>query len=557
MATSVYSEERKWWKEGILYQIYPQSFKDTSGDGFGDLRGVIEKLDYLKSLGISMIWMNPFFASPLIDNGYDVSDYRVIHPRYGNMEDFEEMLAGMHQRGIKFILDVVVNHSSNRHEWFKQSRSSRENPYRNYYHWWPAENGKPPYRHSLFDPSGAWEYDEKTDAYYLHTFAKEQPDLNWENPRVRNEVYDIMKFWAEKGVDGFRMDAFQFASKDTTFPEWPEGHEKEFIKWYGMRPQLHEYLNEMYSEVISKYDIFAVAEGAGTTFQDAHDLVDEDRNELQMAYHFETVDMSGTPERYELSEFKEVFSRWDEAFAEKGWIAIFLANHDNARMVTRFGNDSPEFRTVSTQMLNTFLLSMRGTPYTYFGDELGMTNIDMPSIYDYVDVDAIAKYKSATANGENMDEFMRYLNYSARENSRTPMQWDNSENAGFTTGSPWKKVNPNHKEINVSDQEKDPDSVLNHFRKMARLRNENKVLVYGQYTLLDKEHPTVYAFTREWESERWLILLNFSSTNSTIEIPELGQINHIEINNYVNIQLDQQKIELLPYQAIIFSLKQP
>ncbi|MFZ1717504.1 MAG: alpha-amylase family glycosyl hydrolase, partial [Saprospiraceae bacterium] len=284
-----------WWKEGILYQIYPQSFKDTDGDGFGDFKGVVEKLDYIQSLGVSIVWMNPFFESPLVDNGYDVSDYRAILPRYGTMADFQQMLDGLHERGIKFVLDVVVNHSSNEHAWFKQSRSSRDNPYRNYYHWWPAEKGKPPFRYSLFDPEGGWDYDSTTNAYYLHTFAEQQPDLNWENPKLRQEVYDIMRFWAEKGVDGFRMDAFQFASKDTTYPEFPEGHEKEFIKWYGLRPQLHEYLKEMYKEIIEPYHVFAVAEGAGSTFQDAHDLVDEYRNELQIAYHFESVDMSRTP----------------------------------------------------------------------------------------------------------------------------------------------------------------------------------------------------------------------------------------------------------------------
>ena len=307
---AIQSEEKNtMWKEGILYQIYPQSFKDTNGDGFGDFKGVIEKLDYIQSLGVDIVWMNPFFESPMVDNGYDVSDYRAILSRYGTMEDFQNMLDGFHKRGIKFVLDVVVNHSSIEHQWFKQSRSSRDNPYREYYHWWPAENGKPPYRHSLFDPEGGWDYDSLTNAYYLHTFAEEQPDLNWENPKLRHEVYNIMKFWAEKGVDGFRLDAFQFASKDTTFPKFPDGHEKDFIKWYGLRPQLHDYLNEMYKEVIEPYNVFAVAEGAGSTFEDAHDLVDADRNELQIAYHFETVDMSRTPNSFELAQFKEVLYR--------------------------------------------------------------------------------------------------------------------------------------------------------------------------------------------------------------------------------------------------------
>jgi oligo-1,6-glucosidase len=552
--TAAPAEKETWWKEGVLYQIYPQSFKDSDGDGFGDFQGIIEKLDYIESLGVTMVWMNPFFESPLVDNGYDVSNYRAIHPRYGTMDDFQQMLDGFHERGIRFVLDVVVNHSSNEHEWFRQSRSSRDNPYRDYYHWWPAEKGTPPYRHSLFDPEGAWEYDSLTNAYYLHTFAEEQPDLNWENPTVRREVYDIMRFWAEKGVDGFRMDAFQFASKDTTWPEFPEGHEKEFIKWYGMRPQLHEYLKEMHDEVLEKYDVFAVAEGAGSTFQDAHDLVDADREELQMAYHFESVDMSRTLDRYTLAEFKEVFTRWDSAFAEKGWIAIFLSNHDNARLVNRFGNPDPEFRAPSTQMLNTFLLSMRGTPYTYYGDEIGMTNIDMPTIEEYVDVDALGKYQAAVSAGEDLDEFMKLLNYSSRENGRTPMQWDASPNAGFTTGTPWKRVNKNYIEINVAVQNEDPNSILNHFRKMTHLRKAHPVLVYGDYTLLQKEHPDIYAFTRTMEEEKMLILLNFSEQKASIELPEMEGVQKTVINNYPSAKIEGNRVDLLPYQAVIFKL---
>lgn len=546
---------RTWWKEGILYQLYPQSFKDTDGDGFGDFRGVIEELDYLESLGITMVWMNPFFESPLVDNGYDVADYRAIHPRYGTMEDFEEMLKGMHDRGIKFVLDVVVNHSSNQHEWFKQSRSSRDSKYRDYYHWWPAEKGEPPFRHSLFDPEGGWDYDSTTNAYYLHTFAEEQPDLNWENPALRQEVYDIMKFWAEKGVDGFRMDAFQFASKDITYPEFPEGHEKDFIKWYGMRPQLHDYLKEMYEEVISKYDVFAVAEGAGSTFKDAHDLVDADRKELQTAYHFETVDMSRTLEGYTLSQFKEVFSRWDSAFAEKGWLAIFLSNHDNARLVNRFGNPSPEFRTVSTQMLNTFLLSMRGTPYTYYGDELGMTNIDMPTIEEYVDISAIGEYQMALRNGADMVEFMKEMNYKSRENSRTPMQWNDTKNAGFTTGVPWKRVNENYVTLNVKAQDKDPNSVLNHFRKMTKVRKENLTLVYGDYEMLQAEHPEIYAFTRTDDDATILVLLNFTASDATIDLTELSSVDEVLINNYESFTTAENTATLKPYQAVVLKLK--
>ena len=541
---------RAWWKEGVLYQIYPQSFKDSDGDGFGDFKGVIEKLDYLESLGITMVWMNPFFESPMVDNGYDVSNYRAIQPRYGSMEDFQNMLDGLHKRGIKLVLDVVVNHSSIEHDWFKQSRSSRDNPYREYYHWWPAENGEPPFRHSLFDPEGAWTYDEQTNAYYLHYFAAAQPDLNWENSKVRYEVYDIMKFWAEKGVDGFRMDAFQYASKDTTFPEWPKGHEKDFNKWYGMNPPLHGYLNEMYNEVISKYDIFAVAEGAGTTLQDAHDIVDADRNELQMAYHFDYVGS----DQLKLTDFKAIFTKWDTSFAEEGWLSIFLSNHDNSRLVNRFGNSSPEYRTVSAQMLNTFILSMRGTPYTYFGDELGMTNIDMPRIEEYVDVSALGDYKRAVKEGKDLGEFMKNLNFYSRENSRTPMQWNDSKNAGFTTSTPWKKVNPDYKDIHVAKQDKDPTSVLNHFRKMVKLRNENKLLVYGKYELLDKNNEDIYAYTRVLDGKKMLVLLNFTDQDSSITSPQIKELAEIQINNYSSLAINNHTITLKPYQAVIVSL---
>jgi len=549
------ADARAWWKEGVLYQIYPQSFKDTDGDGFGDFKGVTEKLDYLESLGIKMVWMNPFFDSPMVDNGYDVRDYRAINPRYGSMDDFDNMLQGMKERGIKFVLDVVVNHSSNEHKWFVGASSSRDNEYYNYYHWWPAEKGEPPHRHSLFDPEGGWDYVEAVDAYYLHTFAEEQPDLNWENPKLRQEVYDIMKFWSEKGVDGFRMDAFQFASKDTTYPQFPEGHEKDFIKWYGMRPQLHGYLKEMYKEVMEPYDVFAVAEGAGSTLQDAHDLVDADREELQTAYHFESVDMSRTPEGYTLKEFKETFTKWDQSFSEEGWLAIFLSNHDNSRLVNRFGNPSSEFRTVSTQMINTFILSMRGTPYTYYGDELGMTNIDMPKIDDYVDIEALGKYETAKNNGEDLEAFMKVLNYNSRENGRTPMQWDSTRNAGFTTGTPWKRVNDNYKTLNVAAQDKDPNSVLNHFRKMVKLRNANDVLIYGNYELLDKDNDHVYTFTRSLNGSKFLIILNFTNQTTAVTLDVINAIESTLINNYNGFEKTEDTITLSPYQAVVCKLK--
>jgi len=552
---SAQNEDRQWWKEAVVYQLYPRSFKDSDGDGVGDLRGVIEKLDYLESLGINMVWMNPIYSSPNADNGYDISDYRDIMAEFGTMDDFDEMLEGMHRRNIRFVMDVVVNHSSDEHEWFVQSRSSWDNPYRDYYHWWPAENGEPPARWSFFDPEGnAWKYDSLTDAYYLHYFARKQPDLNWENPKVRQEVYDIMKFWAEKGVDGFRLDAFQFASKDTTWQEYPEGYENDIIKYYGMGPNLHTYLQEMYDDVLSQYDVFAVSEGAGSSFEDAHNLVDADRNELQMAYHFEGVDIGNDLNGYTLNELRDSFSKWDSAFAEEGWISIFLANHDNARMVSRYGNDSPEFRAPSSKMLNTFILSMRGTPYCYYGDELGMTNIDFNDISRYQDIAARNSYRKALAEGQDMDQFMERLNFLSRDNGRTPMQWDASENAGFTSGDPWLPVNENYQTINVAVEESDPNSCLNYFRRMVTLRNNNPVLVYGDYEVVLPDDPNIYAYTRRLDNAGMLVLLNFSEEIQEVRLPFNTPADDILINNYSEMDQDDGQIKLKPYQSVIYRI---
>ncbi|NNF19964.1 MAG: alpha-glucosidase [Flavobacteriaceae bacterium] len=546
---------RAWWKEGIIYQIYPRSFKDSDGDGIGDLKGVIEKLDYIESLGVNMVWMNPIYSSPNADNGYDISDYRGIMEDFGDMDDFDRMLKGLHDRGIKFVMDVVVNHSSDEHEWFRQSRSSRDNPFRDYYHWWPAEKGKPPYRYSLFDPKGdAWKYDSVTDAYYLHYFAQKQPDLNWENPKVRQEVYDIMKFWAEKGVDGFRLDAFQYASKDTTWPELPEGFEKNVIKYYGMQPNLHKYLKEMNEQVLSKYNVFAVSEGAGSTFEDAHSLVDADRKELQMAYHFEGMDVGNSLEGYKLSEFKEVYTKWDSAFAKKGWLSIFLANHDVPRMVSKFGNDSTAFRAVSSKMLNTFILSMRGTPYVYYGDELGMTNIGFDSISQYRDIAAINSYEKALSEGEDMEAFMANLKFSSRDNGRTPMQWDTTAHAGFTTGDPWLPVNENYIKVNVALERKDPNSCLNYFREMVNLRKNNPVFVYGDYHLLLPDHQQLYAYTRSLGELQVLVVMNFSEKPATAILP-LGDNPEVLINNYPDVDRAASTVQMKPYQALIFNIE--
>ena len=555
---------RKWWKEAVVYQIYPRSFKDSDGDGIGDLKGIISKLDYIKSLGIDVVWLNPIFSSPNDDNGYDISDYRNIMKEFGTMKDFDEMLKGMHQRKIKLVLDLVVNHSSDEHKWFKESRKSRTNPYRNYYHWWDAEKGKPAHRWSFFDVEGsAWKYDSLTNSYYLHYFSVKQPDLNWENPKLRKEIYDMMNFWFKKGIDGFRMDVISAISKDTDFPELPAKYKGDFIAYYADGPHLHQYLKEMNKKVLSKFDVMSVAEGLGVTTETALNFVDPKRKELDMLYHFEGSAIGFLPGQYKqvnpkgysLLEFKNVYTKWDSVFANKGWGTVYLGNHDQPRMVTRWGNDAHKYREASSKMLTTFLLTMRATPYYYFGDELGMSNIKFDSIEDYRDIETINLYEKTKNEGGDLDYFLEGQKISARDNGRTPFQWDNTKNAGFTNGTPWLKVNPNYKKLNVAVQDKDPNSVLNYFRKAVKLRKQLPVLVYGKYQLLDKENDKVYAYTRTLDKNKVLVVLNFSKSHTTFNIPRnTGTPGQVLINNLKDITLQQSSIKLQPYQAVIIRL---
>lgn len=554
---------RTWWKEAVVYQIYPRSFKDSDGDGVGDLKGITSKLDYVKSLGVDVVWLNPIFSSPNDDNGYDISDYRGIMKDFGTMEDFDVMLKAMHDRGLKVVLDLVANHCSDEHEWFKQSRSSRTNPYRDYFHWWNAEKGKPAHRWSFFDINGdAWKYDSLTNSYYLHYFSQKQPDLNWENPKVRKEIFDMMNFWFAKGVDGFRMDVIPFISKDTTFPELPKEYNGDMIAYYANGPHLHDYLKEMYTEALSRYDVMSVAEGIGITPSTAHDFVDEDRKELNMLYHFEGMGLGYLPGKfktpdpngYSLVEFKAIYSKWDSVFAEKGWGTVYLGNHDQPRMVTRWGNDAPEFRELSSKMLTTFLLTMRATPYYYFGDELGMNNIKFDRIDDYRDIESLNMYQQTKNKGGDLKKFLEAQKISARDNGRTPFQWDDSPNAGFSTGTPWLKVNPNYTTINAGAQEKDPGSVLNYFRKMVKLRKENPVLVYGKYTLLDKNNPRIYSYTRELNGEKAAVLLNFSKDTVEFNFDEYRNTKKsLLVSNYSNTpESVSETITLFPYHAVVY-----
>jgi oligo-1,6-glucosidase len=549
---------KKWWKEAVVYQIYPRSFKDSNGDGVGDLRGIIEKLDYIKSLGVDVVWLNPIFESPNDDNGYDVSDYCGIMKEFGTMADFDEMLEGMHERGIKLVLDLVANHSSDEHFWFQESRKSRDNPYRNYYHWWNAEDGTPPKRWSFFDEeANAWKYDETTDSYYLHIFSVKQPDLNWENPKLRREIYDAVRFWFDKGIDGFRMDVITFISKDLPFKELPEKYDGNFVQYYAEGPNLHEYLQEFNREVLSKYDVMTVAEGPGTTTENVLDFVAEDRNELNMSYHFDISNLGHkdlskklmSPEGWSFKEFKEIFVKWDACFKDKGWGTVYLGNHDFPRMVSRWGNDSDEFREISSKMLTTFLLTMRGTPYYYFGDELGMSNIRFENIENYRDIMTINLHKLISSEGGDIDEFMESQKIIGRDNGRTPFQWNDSANAGFTTGKPWLKINPNYKEINVEAEEKDAHSPLNYFRRLIKCRKENDVLIYGDSEYYDLENENVFAYSRKSDGKKLLILINFKETEATVKVPfDLNKAKAL-FGNYDNFNGT-----LKPYQAVIFEV---
>jgi len=543
---------KNWWKEGIVYQIYPRSFNDTSGNGVGALRGIIAKLDYIQSIGVDIIWLNPVYKSPNDDNGYDISDYQNIMSEFGTMQDFDELLEGMHSRGLKLIMDLVV----------------KDNSYRDFYHWWPAEKGAPPKRWSYFDVnSDAWKFDEQTDSYYLHYFSQKQPDLKWENPAVRNEIYKMMEFWFDKGVDGFRMDVIPFISKDTNFPELAKDAKPEdFVAFYANGPELHKYLKEMNEKVLSKYDVMTVGEAPGIAVENALDFVDEDRKELNMFFHFDLMTLDRDPDElftmnkngWKLSEFKKIHTEWDQAFSKKGWGSMFLSNHDFPRSVSRWGNDHPDHWRNSATLLQTFLLSMRGTPYFYYGDEIGMTNIRFETIEQYRDINTINKYRQLHNQGKDLTAFIENEKEAARDNARTPMQWDETDFAGFSNSEPWISVNKNYKQgVSVKSQEADKYSVLNYFRKMCSVRKSNQALVYGAYELIDESNEQVYAYTRSLDQDRFLILLNFSTENSVYTLP--AEINYnaaklIISNDRIKDDKTYKEFLLLPYQAIVYKL---
>ena len=555
--------EKKWWKESVVYQIYPKSFKDSNGDGVGDIRGIIQKLDYLKELGVNVLWISPMLESPQDDNGYDISDYRRIYEEYGTMEDYEELLCEAHKRSIRILMDLVVNHTSDEHNWFIESRKSKDNPYRDYYIWKDPVNGKEPNNWGGAFGGSAWEYDPQTQMYYLHLFSKKQPDLNWENEKVRQEVYDMMKFWCEKGIDGFRMDVISMISKDQRFPdgEMNNGLYGDFGPYCVHGPRVHEFLQEMNQKVLSKYDIMTVGETAGVTIEEAQKYAGEDRNELNMVFQFEHVE-SGcgdygkwTTQKYDFKEFKNIMIKWQEKLQGKAWNSLFLGNHDQPRSVSRFGNDNPVYRETSAKMLATCIHMMQGTPYVYQGEELGMTNIYFDKLEDYRDIESINYFEEFTESGLMTPEhMMKCLMLRSRDNARTPMQWDDSKQAGFTEGEPWIKVNPNYKKINAAQQLEDPDSVFHYYQKLIRLRKEKDIIVYGEFEPLYREDEQIFAYTRKQDQEKLLTVCNFSDKNAEVEVSEEFKGAECLITNLGRKEFEG-KIVLNPYEAFVLYYK--
>lgn len=550
--------EKKWWKEGVVYQIYPRSFKDSNGDGIGDLRGIIEKLDYLKDLGVDIIWLSPIYKSPNDDNGYDISDYRDIMTEFGTMKDFDELLREMHKRGLKLLMDLVVNHTSDEHSWFVESRRSKDNTYRDYYIWREGKYGNLPNNWGSFFSGSTWKYDETTGEYFLHMFSTKQPDLNWENEKVRLEVYDMMKFWLDKGIDGFRMDVINLISKVPGLPDGEKGEGALYGNGFPLTangPRVHEYIKEMNKEVLSKYDIMTVGEAPGVNPETAELYVNSDRDELNMLFQFELMDIDSGKDKWDikpwkLTEFKRIMYKWYEGLKEKGWNSLYLNNHDQPRMVSRFGNDE-EYRVESAKMLATFLHTWQGTPYIYQGEEIGMTNVHFDSLEGYRDLESINMYKERTTLGLPSEVLMEGIYKKGRDNARTPMQWDTSKNAGFSEGTPWINVNPNYVDINVDKALKDPNSVYNYYKKLLQLRKEYKVVVYGDIELINRDDEKIFAFSRSFENERLVTLLNFTKEEVEYKLPfSLSSYTTI-ISNYQDSATNSETIRLKPYEAVV------
>lgn len=552
--------EKRWWKESVVYQIYPRSFCDSNGDGIGDLNGITGKLDYLKELGIDVIWLSPVYKSPNDDNGYDISDYQAIMDEFGTMEDFDRMLATAHEKGIKIMMDLVVNHTSDEHKWFIESRKSTDNPYRDYYIWRPAkEDGSLPNNWGSCFSGPAWEYDKTTDMYFLHLFSKKQPDLNWDNPAVRQDVFDMMNWWLKKGVDGFRMDVISLISKEPGLPDKEPG-----INGYATfnvsanGPHVHEYLQEMRQKALNNADTITVGECSGVTLEEAKKYARSDEKELNMVFQFEHMDVDSdekagkwTTRKMDLRNLKKILTRWQKGLQDIAWNSLYWENHDQPRSVSRFGNDSDEYREISAKMLATCIHMMQGTPYVYQGEELGMTNCPFNTLDNFRDLESINAFHELTEQGKMTEEdMMAAIGYKGRDNARTPMQWDDSAYAGFSTANPWIMVNPNYTKINARDQVNREDSVFKYYQKLIKLRHESELIVYGTYDLILDDDKDIYAYIRTLGDKKLIVYCNFSENTREVELPEEFTNGKVLISNYSDAKVNH-KITLRPYEAIV------
>jgi oligo-1,6-glucosidase len=557
--------KKTWWKESVVYQIYPRSFCDSNGDGIGDLGGITEKMDYLKELGIDVIWLSPVYESPNDDNGYDISNYQGIMKEFGTMEDFDRMLDAAHTHGIRIVMDLVVNHTSDEHPWFIESRKSKDNPYRNYYIWKDPKDGDVPNNWGSCFGGSAWKYDETTQMYFLHMFSQKQPDLNWENDTVRSEIFQMMDWWCQKGIDGFRMDVISMISKDQNFPD---GQLKktgygDYGPYVCNGPRVHEYLQEMNQKVLSKYNLLTVGECAGVTVDEAKKYANLEGSELNMVFQFEHMDLDGgetfkwNEQKICLTDLKATLSKWQNELYGKAWNSLYWCNHDQPRIVSRLGNDSDKYREISAKMLATCLHMMQGTPYIYQGEELGMTNVPFQSLDDFRDIESINAYHEYTQSGQIAPEdMMRYLHYKSRDNARTPMQWNNTANAGFTTGTPWIMVNPNYPKINAKEQVERPDSIFHYYQKLIKLRKAHEIIVYGSYQLLLPDDPNLYVYTRELAEEKLLVICNFTDTRQSFTLPSDWNSDqmHCLIANYPE-RVPEKQMLLNPYEALVYQTK--
>lgn len=550
-----------WWKDSVVYQIYPKSFNDTTGNGTGDIQGIIDKLDYLNELGVEVIWLTPIYTSPQKDNGYDISDYFNIHEEYGTMEDFDRLLEQAHERGLKVIMDIVVNHTSTEHEWFQQSKESKDNPYRDYYIWKDPVDGEAPTNWESKFGGNAWKYDEATGQYYLHLFDVTQADLNWENEAVRNSVYDMMHFWLQKGVDGFRLDVINLISKNQAFPNDYEGDGRKF---YTDGPRVHEFMHEMNREVFSQYEMMTVGEMSSTTIDNCVQYTNPEREELDMTFSFHhlKVDYPGgdkwTVADFDFQELKKILTEWQVGMQQGGgWNALFWCNHDQPRVVSRFGNDEA-YHKESAKMLATTIHMMRGTPYIYQGEEFGMTNPKFDTIEHYRDVEALNMYKILQEKGKSKEEVLEILAQKSRDNSRTPMQWDDSHEAGFTANIPWIPVSYNYPTINAERALEDKDSIFYHYQKLIQLRKDYDIIVHGKYELILDEHDSIFAYMRHGSEETLLVVNNFYGEEAEFILPDdidLQGTKELLLSNYEDQPEDISNCTLRPYESIVYHFK--